>query len=197
MLLGVRSPLRLGLPLPPPHQEAEGGGQERRHGAQHALRHLHQHGRHRHLRGQLHGRGPRAHQDHHGPGDKGPHNRLLNTGSLLLFNSVWSVLYSCAFYLLASMKYCCRRSISESAYLKWVNTRLAYGFNSVFNVKALVGARRRVLLRDCTTSPINRLQHYYEVHRSLIRGNEFYLGFMYRTHLAEYFFIYFQSKAFT
>ena len=95
------------------------------------------------------------------------------------------------------MKYCCRRSISESAYLKWVNTRLAYGFNSVFNVKALVGAGRRVLLRDCTTSPINRLQHYYEVHRSLIRGNEFYLGFIYRTHLAEYFFIFFQSKAFT
>ena len=27
----------------------------------------------------------------------------------------------------------------------------------------------------------------YEVHRSLIRGNEFYLGFIYRTHLAEYF----------
>ena len=129
VLLGVRAALRLGLPLPPPHQEAEGGGQERRHGPQHAPRHLHQHGRHRHLRGQLHGRGPRAHQDHHGPGDQGPHNRLLNTGSLLLFTLV---------------------------------------FRSV---------QLYILFAD----------GLYEVHRSLIRGNEFYLGFIYRTHLAEYF----------
>ena len=49
------------------------------------------------------------------------------------------------------------------------NIRLAYCLNSVLNVKALVGTLNqekgegpsRGLLRDCTTLPINRVQHYH------------------------------------
>ena len=54
-----------------------------------------------------------------------------------------------------------RRPNFTSAY-RGVNARLAFCHSSVLNVKALLGAFNQEKLRDCTTSPIYRLQHYTE-----------------------------------